>query len=474
MGAVWVFTRSGTTWTQQGPKLVGTGAVGDAAQGSSVALSGDGNTAIVGGYNDDSSMAAGNQDRVGAAWVFTRSGTTWTQQGPKLVGTGTTGGYPGALQGWSVALSGDGNTALVGGKGDNGGGGAVWVFARSGTTWTQQGPKLVGSGGGGDFGQSVALSGDGDTALVGGPIGSAAGAAWVFARSGTTWTQQGPTLVGTGAVGRAYQGESVALSGDGNTALVGGDGDNLFVGAAWVFTRSGTTWTQQGPKLVGTGAGGTADQGLSVALSGDANTALVGGSGYISNASVVGAVWVFTRSGTTWTQQGPKLVGTGSAGEARQGSSVALSGDGNTALVGGPRDNGEAGAAWVFVTQQPPPPLAGLLTLPRAVNSSGHQTVSLTNPNGYSVTASLQETVKLTGGAVIATATNDPRTTTITIASARKTIAAHKTIKLNLKLSKRAVKLLSKYHRMKVTLRLTLSARGRPSRIVKKTVVLHA
>ena len=473
VGAAWVFTRSGTTWTQQGQKLVGTGAAGDANQGTSVALSSDGNTALVGGANDDVMGAAPYQAAGGAVWVFTRSGTTWTQQGPKLVGTGATGGYPGAREGSSVALSGNGNTALVGGPGDDGGAGAVWVFTRSGTTWIQQGPKVVGTGGGGDFGNSVALSDDGDTALVGGPIASgsasAAGAAWVFTRSGTTWTQQGPKLVGTGAVGDAFQGFSVALSGDGNTAIVGGNGDNN-EGAAWVFTRSGSTWTQQGAKLVGTGAVGAAGQGVSVALSGDGNTALVGGP---SDNGGVGAVWVFTRSGTTWTQQGSKLVGTGAGGEARQGDSVALSGDGNTALVGGDRDNGGVGAAWVFVTQLPPP-LAGSLALPGAVSSSGVQKGSLSNANAYSVIASLQERVTLTGGAVIATATNDPRTTTITIASARKTIAAHKTVKLKLKLSKRALKLLRKYHRMKVTLRLTLSARGRPSRIVKKTIVLHA
>lgn len=149
------------------------------------------------------------------------------------------------------------------------------------------------------------------------------------------------------------------------------------------------------------------------------------------------------------------------------GYSVALSSDGNTALVGG-----YAAGAWVFVTK--PPPLPGLLTLPGTVNSSGHQTVSLTNVNDYSVTASLQETVKLTGGGVIATAKNNPRTSTITIASARKTIAAHKTVKFELKLSKQALKLLRKYHHVKVMLRLTLSASGRQSRIVQRTIVLHA
>ena len=68
-----------------------------------------------------------------------------------------------------------------------------------------------------------------------------------------TFTQQGPKLVGTDAVGGAGQGASVALSGDGNTAILGGPGDNGGVGAAWVFTRSGGVWSQQGTKLVGPG-----------------------------------------------------------------------------------------------------------------------------------------------------------------------------------------------------------------------------
>jgi hypothetical protein len=103
-------------------------------------------------------------------------------------------------------------------------------------------------------------------------VPSPTGAAWVFTRSNGVWTQQGGKLVGTGAVGvgGAYQGQSVALSADGNTAIVGGYGDNNYIGAAWVYTRSNGVWTQQGSKLVGTGAvGGVIHQGLSVALSAD-------------------------------------------------------------------------------------------------------------------------------------------------------------------------------------------------------------
>jgi hypothetical protein len=103
--------------SQQGPKLVGIGAVGIASQGKSVALSPDGSTAIVGGPYDNSGT--------GAAWVFTRSGGAWTQQGTKLVGTGAVG--PTINQGWSVALSAHGSTAIVGDD-DNSGTGAAWVF----------------------------------------------------------------------------------------------------------------------------------------------------------------------------------------------------------------------------------------------------------------------------------------------------------------------------------------------------------
>jgi hypothetical protein len=222
-----VYTRSGGVWSQQGVKLVGTGAVGPATQGFSVALSADGNTAVVGGNQDNSNA--------GAAWVYTRSAGVWSQQGAKLVGTGAVGA---ARQGWSIALSADGNTAVVGGSGDNGNSGAAWVYTRSAGVWSQQGAKLIGTGavGAAEQGWSVALSADGNAALVGGNgDNSAAGAAWVYTRDGGVWGQQGAKRVGTGAAGAAQQGYSVALSADGYTALVGGISDNNTVGAAWVF-----------------------------------------------------------------------------------------------------------------------------------------------------------------------------------------------------------------------------------------------
>jgi len=334
-GAVWIFTRSGSVWTQQGNKLVGTGAVGQAGKGMSVALSADGNTAFVGGPYDNRST--------GAAWVFTRSGAVWTQQGSKLVGTGA---VESGRQGTSVALSADGTTAVVGGPYDDAFIGAVWVYIVKHGIWTQQGSKLVGTGAveSGRQGASVALSADGNTAVVG-AIGDNwyTGGTWVHNRNGDLWTQ-GSKLVGTGAVGNASQGRSVAVSADGNTVLIGGSADNSSAGAVWVFSRNGTVWTQ-GSKLVGTGAVGNASQGHSVALSADGNTAIVGGP---HDNSYTGAVWIYTRNGETWSQQGNKLVGIGAVRTARQGFSVALSADGNTAIVGGISDHMLSGAAWVF------------------------------------------------------------------------------------------------------------------------------
>jgi hypothetical protein len=186
------------------------------------------------------------------------AGAQFVQQGDKLLGTGA---LRWAGQGSSVSLSADGNTAIVGGTDDNDSAGAVWVFTRSGGVWSQQGDKLVGTGavGGARQGSSVSLSGDGNTAIVGGWMDNdLTGAVWVFTRSGGVWSQQGDKLVGTGAVGSAYQGCSVSLSADGNTAIVGGQCDSEYAGAVWVFTRSGGVWSQQGDKLVGTGAVGAA------------------------------------------------------------------------------------------------------------------------------------------------------------------------------------------------------------------------
>jgi FG-GAP repeat len=339
---------------QQGPKLTGKDQSGGSNLGQSVAISADGNTALVGGPSDEE----GGEMLVGAAWVFTRSGSTWTQQGPKLRGAGRVGE---GQFGISVALSADGNTALIGGINDANVG-AAWVFTRSGSTWTQQGPKLTGGGeetGNGRFGKSVALSADGNTALVGAYFDNGdTGGAFAFKRSGATWSHEGKKITGAGEEGMAQFGLSVALSTDGKTALIGGPGDEgstkePAAGAAWVFVNGGAGWAAQGPKLTGGGAKGAGELGTSVALSAEGSTALVGAPADGS----AGGVRVFTRSGSSWAQQGGELQPSDAVGGAAFGTAVALSASGSVALIGGPVDEdgpkgmlgpNPSGAAWEF------------------------------------------------------------------------------------------------------------------------------
>ncbi len=157
-----------------------------------------------------------------------------------------------------------------------------------------------------------------------------------FGGGGGTFVQQGNKKVGTNAIGsQVFQGFSVAISADGNTAITGGPEDNNGVGAVWIYTRTGSTWTQQTQIAAPNDAIGTAEFGFSVGISANGNTIIVGA---MQDDSYTGAAWIYTRSGNNWTEV-QKLIGTGASGNARQGYSAAISGDGLTAIVGGNADN---------------------------------------------------------------------------------------------------------------------------------------
>jgi hypothetical protein len=349
---------------QKGAKLTSGAAGDDADFGTSAALSADGSTLLIGGPQDDDSQ--------GAVWIFVRSGSSWVQQGPKQT-PGETMSRSAVDEcaeeaaeeaeecafGNSVALSADGNTALVGDPSATSTRGAAWVFTRTDGSWTR-GPTLTGGTGGdeGRFGKSVALSAGGSTALVGDPTaGNQRGKAWVFTRTGATWLLQ-EVLMDSEASQLAHFGRSVALSADGDTALIGGPGDSGFVGAAWQFTRAGAGWAQQGGKITGAGEVGRGHFGKTVALSGDAGTALIGAQ---DDNEERGAVWAFGRSGSAFVQPGEELVMAPAAGEGRFGASLALSNDGSTALIGAPHaETGigavtewtRSGAIWTALPEQ--------------------------------------------------------------------------------------------------------------------------
>jgi len=268
---------------------------------------------------------------------------------------------PGEEFGTAVALSGDGNTAIVGAPTGTGSTGAVWVFARDGAHWLQQGKKLTAPGGGKAtegsepckppksetgcaFGASVAISGNGDTALIGEPpAGAGTGAAWLFERGEDgTWTlvtQLNPAT----AHGALDFGTSVALSENGEVALVGAPDTAHESGEAWAFMRQQSTWSTEAHPIAVAGEQRQSGFGASVAISGEGAEALVGAPGESTGA---GAAYVFNRTGSAW-QQGQRLAVAGTE-EQQLGAGVALAADGETALLGAPRAHERAGQALVF------------------------------------------------------------------------------------------------------------------------------
>lgn len=408
-GAVYVFTHDGTAWSPQAtikPNVVG---VGDRF-GSSVALSADGNTLAV-GANRESSNATGinnnetntDADNSGAVYVFTRTDTDWSQQAYIKASNTRFNNYFGS----SVTLSANGNTLAVGAHLEDGNAtgingnqtqgsvgnntGAVYVFVRDDDSWTQQAyVKSFNTGSEHRFGQSIALSADGNTLAVGAyrensdatdtcvpgeeecdsamanNDASLSGAVYVYTRSDTTWTEEAYVKASNTGAGHRF-GRSVALAADGNTLAVGafeedsdatdvgGDQSNSNAedsGAVYVFTRSGTTWTQQAYIK----ASNTRERdrfGWSLALAADGNTLAVGayreggeavGVGGIQDNTEdkdIGAVYVFTRSATLWAPQA-YVKASNTETDDEFGWSVALSGNGDTLAVGAPLENSNA------------------------------------------------------------------------------------------------------------------------------------
>jgi hypothetical protein len=362
--------------------------------GFSVALSGDGNTLAVGAPLEDSGSTGINSvpnesaSGAGAVYVFSKSAGTWLQQAyVKASNPGIDDAF-----GYSVALSGDGNTLAVGAPNEDSSStginstpddlafaaGAAYVYVRSAGAWSQQAYlKASNTRAINMFGNSVTLSGDGNTLAVGASFESssstginstpddlafAAGAAYVYVRSAGAWSQQAYVKASNTESGDLF-GSSVALSGGGNTLAVGATNESSstnginstpnesapLAGAVYVYTRSAGTWSQQAyVKASNTGEGDSF--GSSVTLSGDGDALAVGAPFEASNstginsvpnesAPLAGAVYVYARSAGTWSQQAYVKASNSGLGH-NFGTSVALSGDGNALAVGAPLEDG--------------------------------------------------------------------------------------------------------------------------------------
>ena len=330
-GSAYVFVRTGTNWNEQVKLLAGDGIDQDQF-GSAVAISGD--RVLVGAYlNDDSGVDSGS------AYIFIRNGTNWTAQTKFSAGDSSAGDQ------FGNAVSVSGNTAVIGAYTDNALGdesGSAYVFIREGAVWSEQAKLFASDGAAGDlFASSVSLFGD--SIVIGAPANSGKGASYVFVRSGSDWSEQAKLVASDAALGDWF-GNSVSIFED--SILVGAwsnDDPESAAGSAYVFMRSGSNWSEQA-KLLADDGDRASYFGFSVSLFQD--TALIGSYGDFFHDA---GAYVFTRSGTSWSQK-EKLMASDQADGDSFGYSVSLSGT-NTAVVGSYKNNdagSSSGCAYVF------------------------------------------------------------------------------------------------------------------------------
>jgi hypothetical protein len=304
-GRIYIYTRSGDTWSNTATITPDQSI--NARSGNSLSLSGNGNTLVIGKYFE-------NND-TGKALIWTRSGSSWSEATTIEASNKGSGDQFGS----TVAINKDGDTIAVSAPYEDTtdtNSGAVYIFTGSGSSWSQQAiikshPPIIGGDrlGGyyNGFDRALELSGDGDTLVVkeeNGTSGSGYENVYIYTRSGSSWSHQA-TLNGSDQVSGDQFGTCVSISADGNTVAAGAPNENSANGAVYVFTRSGSSWSQQ-TKI--SGANSTERFGRHVGLTEDGNGLVIGADGYNNND---GRIYLYKRSGTTWAEEWNANVGGG-------------------------------------------------------------------------------------------------------------------------------------------------------------------
>ncbi len=316
-------------FSQQGPKLVGTGAVGSASQGTPCPSP---PTATRPSSEGPPTTVAG------AAWVWTRSGGVWTQQGPKLVGSGAVGAAATRLLRVPLRRRQHGHrrraratTATLGPRGS--GRGAEASGPSRDPSWSARAPwgTLAKASPCPSPPTATRPSSEGSATTVAlEPRGSGRGAEASGPSRAPSWSARAPWGTLTKAVPCPSPPTATRPSSEGTTTTVALGPRGSGRGAEASGPSRDPSWSARAPWGTPNKAGPCPSPPTATRPSSE-GPATVG----------VGAAWVWTRSGGVWTQQGPKLVGSGAVGNAQQGYSVSLSADGNTAIVGGPIDNSQ-------------------------------------------------------------------------------------------------------------------------------------
>ena len=389
-GAVYLYTRTGEDWLQQSFVKASNNGINDRF-GSALAISGDGNTLAVsaifedgGGTGIDADQSDNSVNESGAVYVFTRSGETWSQTA--YIKASNTGDIlDGDTFGYSIGLSSDGNTLAVGAPGEDSAAaridgdetdnsamaaGAVYVFARDGGEWPQQAYiKNSNNTAGALFGYSVALDGAGDTLAASAYDEDAgSGALYLFTRNRGEWSEEA-RLQASNTESQDSMGVWIGISDDGRTVAAGAPDEDSFLtgvspggqgeadqetntsaGAVYVFARDNGAWVQQA--FIKASNTGFEDWfGVRLAISGDGNTLAVaspnedsaaqglGGNQDDDSAAEAGAVYTYTRNGGSWSHEA-YLKGSNTVQFDEFGSALALDRSGTILAVGARFEDG--------------------------------------------------------------------------------------------------------------------------------------
>lgn len=292
-----------------------------------VGISADSNTIVIG-------AEVGNND-VGSVWVYEKNGNVWEYQSGPLIGTGSTGI---ARHGYSVAISGDGNTIAESGVRNSNGSsfGSVWVYTRTGNIWTEQAGPLIPTGiTNNNVGYSISLSYDGDVMVISSNLldglSESQGQLWIYNRSGIVWTQYSGPINGDAILTESL-GRQLSLSHDGTAFVAGGGGYNNYLGKFRIYENIAGTWTET---FSDTGLPNSAF-GYGAAMSGDGNVVVVSAP-YLTGE--IGYFNIYLKSGEFWSLVQNNIQPSGSIYQSSISNFsgvryVNLSYDGSTIVIG--------------------------------------------------------------------------------------------------------------------------------------------
>jgi type IV secretory pathway ATPase VirB11/archaellum biosynthesis ATPase len=343
-GSVYIYSRSGTVWTLE-REINNPSPVSADYFGISVAIDATGDRVVIGAYRENT----GATD-AGSAYIYSRSGTVWTLEreinNPSPVASD--------FFGFSVSINGTGDRVIIGAYQEDTGAvnaGSAYIYSRSGTTWTLEqeinNPSPVATDW---FGTSVCINSTGDRVIIGADATNTgalnAGSAYIYSRSGTVWTLE-QAIHNPSPMADDYFGWAVSINSTGDRVIIGAyneDTGATDAGSVYIYSRSGTVWTLE--QEINNPSPMADDYfGDSVSINSTGDRVIIGADGEDTGASAAGSAYIYSRSGTTWTLE--QEINNPSPREGASFSfSVAIDSTGDKVIIGA--YGGTAGSVYIY------------------------------------------------------------------------------------------------------------------------------